>query len=283
MPTSSQGVPRLRWPLIYRQKAVTRLTHWTWAVSWFFLLFSGLQIFNAHPALYLGHESGFEYDNAVLSIAAVDTPNGPEGRTRILGHDFDTTGVLGVSGSAEAPQYRGFPSAVTIPSYRDLATGRIVHFFFAWLFVATLLVWLLASLANGHLRHDIIPSRKDLANLPGDIADHLRFRIRHGRSYGALQKLAYCTILFGLFPLVVLTGLSMSPGMNAGFPWLLDLFGGRQTARTLHFAAMALMVMFFVVHILMVLVAGPINELRAMTTGWYRISPDAAKTEGDKL
>jgi thiosulfate reductase cytochrome b subunit len=270
-PHRSQG------PLIYRQKILTRLTHWTWAIAWLFLLFSGLQIFNAHPALYLGNESGFSYDNAVLRIAAIDTPNGPEGRTRIFGYDFDTTGYLGVSGSAQAPQYRGFPSSVTIPSYRDLATGRVVHFFFAWVFVAALLIWLAASLANGHFRSDILPTRRDLMALPEDVADHLRFRIHHGRNYGVLQKLAYGAVLFGLFPLIVFTGLSMSPGIDAGFPWLPELFGGRQTARTLHFVAMALMVLFFVVHIVMVLVAGPFNELRAMITGWYRVDPDAAK------
>lgn len=270
-----------RGPLVYRQKVLTRLTHWTWAVSLLFLLLSGLQIFNAHPALYIGNESGFAYDNAVLRITAVDTPSGPEGRTRIFGYEFDTTGVLGVSGSEQEPQSRGFPAAVTIPSYRDLATGRVVHFFFAWLLVVTLLVWLVASLANGHLRRDIIPTRADLADLPGDIARHLRFRVHHGARYGVLQKLAYCAVLFGLFPLVVLTGLSMSPGMNAGFPWLLDLFGGRQTARTLHFAAMAMLVVFFLVHILMVLVAGPVNELRSMITGWYRTGPEPAKNTGD--
>jgi thiosulfate reductase cytochrome b subunit len=89
--------------LILRQKLATRITHWLWAVCLFFLLLSGLQIFNAHPALYLGDESGFAYDNAVLSFA-------------------------------------GFPSWLTIPSTRDLATGRVVHLFFAWLFVATLAV-----------------------------------------------------------------------------------------------------------------------------------------------
>ncbi|WP_072396745.1 cytochrome b/b6 domain-containing protein [Hyphomicrobium sp. CS1GBMeth3] len=274
MTRSNHGAQRHPGPLVYRQNAVTRLAHWTWAACWLFLLFSGLQIFNAHPTLYIGNESGFAYDNAVLRIGAVETPNGPEGRTRIFGRDFNTTGVLGVSGSADAPQYRGFPSAVTIPSYRDLATGRVVHFFFAWIFVATLLVWLIASAINGHLRRDIVPTRKDLADLPGDIVDHLRLRLNHRSSYGALQKLSYGAVLFGLFPLVVLTGLSMSPGMNAGFPWLLDVFGGRQTARTLHFVAVALMVLFLIVHIAMVLLAGPFNELRSMITGWYRTSPD---------
>ncbi|MGE0626178.1 MAG: cytochrome b/b6 domain-containing protein [Hyphomicrobiaceae bacterium] len=270
--------------LIYRQNIWTRMTHWTWAVCLFFLLFSGLQIFNAHPSLYIGHESGVAYDNAVFSTYAVDTPDGPQGRTRIFGWEFNTTGVLGVSGTADQPQFRGFPSSVTIPSYRDLGTGRVVHFFFAWLFVTALLVWLVASLITGHLRRDLLPTGKDLAALPKDIADHARFRFHHGRSYNVLQKLAYCGVFFVLFPLIILTGLSMSPGVNAAWPWLLDLFGGRQTARTLHFLAMLLLVLFFVVHILMVLAAGPINELRSMITGWYRtgVSSGTAVAEGDK-
>ena len=268
--------------LIYRQSIWTRMTHWTWVVCLFFLLFSGLQIFNAHPSLYVGHESGFAYDNAIFSTYAVDTPEGPQGRTRILGREFNTTGLLGMSGPTDQPQFRGFPSSVTIPSYQDLATGRVVHFFFAWLFVTTLLVWLVASLITGHLRRDLLPMGQDLAALPRDIVDHARFRFHHGRSYNVLQKLAYCGVFFVLFPLIILTGLSMSPGMNAAWPWLLDLFGGRQTARTLHFLAMMLLVLFFIVHILMVLAAGPINELRSMITGWYRTSPGTVAAEGDK-
>jgi thiosulfate reductase cytochrome b subunit len=281
MPVSHENVPS-QGPLVYRQAVVTRLTHWTWAVCLFFLLLSGLQIFNAHPSLYLGNESGFGYDNAVLSMHAVDTPQGPEGRTRVLGREFNTTGVFGLSGPADDPRYRGFPSALTIPSYRDLGTGRVVHFFFAWLLVATLFVWIASSFLNGHLRRDLTPTRNDLEDFPKDIADHVRFRFHHGRSYNVLQKLTYCAVLFILFPLIVLTGLTMSPGMDAGFPWLLELFGGRQTARTLHFVTMLMLVLFFIVHVLMVLAAGPLNELRSMITGWYRTSAGTTPREGDK-
>lgn len=267
--------------LIYRQSIWTRITHWTWVVCLFFLLFSGLQIFNAHPTLYVGQESGVAYDNAVFSTYAVAAPDGPQGRTRIFGWEFNTTGILGISGPVDRPQFRGFPSSVTIPSYQDLAMGRVVHFFFAWLFVTALLVWLVASLITGHLRRDLLPTGKDLADLPKDIAAHARFRFHHDRSYNALQKLAYCGVLFVLFPLIILTGLTMSPAMNAAWPWLLDLFHGRQTARTLHFLGMVLLVLFFVGHILMVLAAGPINELRSIITGWYRTSP-ATAVEGHK-
>ena len=144
--------------LVYRQSAWTRLTHWIWAISLFFLLLSGLQIFNAHPTLYLGDQSGFGFDNEVLAMRGENTPEGPVGYVRVLGARFDTTGVFGVSGSAERPVGRGFPAWATIPSGQDLATGRVVHFFFAWLLSGTLLVWLLAGLVNGHIRRDLAPA-----------------------------------------------------------------------------------------------------------------------------
>lgn len=269
-------------PLIYRQSIWTRITHWFWAVCLFFLLLSGLQIFNAHPNLYIGQQSGFEFDNAVLKIGAVNTAAGARGQTTIFGQTFDTTGVLGMSGPAAQPDFTAFPGAVTIPSYRDLGTGRVVHFFFGWILVFTMFVWFVASFINGHIRRDIIPQGSDLKAIPEDALNHARLRFHHGRTYGPLQKLSYFGVFFILFPLIVLTGLTMSPGMNSVFPFLLDVFGGRQTARTIHFTVMVLLVTFFVVHILMVLAAGPFNELRSMITGWYRASPGTPVSKGDK-
>jgi thiosulfate reductase cytochrome b subunit len=257
-------------PLVYRQRRLTRITHWVWAVSLFFLLLTGLQIFNAFPSLHLGKESGFDYDNAILSIAAVENEGEIRGLTRVLGAEFDTTGFLGASGG----EARAFPAALTIPSKTSLATGRLIHFFFAWVLVITLAVWLVASALNGHLRQ-LIPTLADLRALPRDIADHARLRFHHGRDYSVLQKLAYAGVLFAALPLMILTGLSMSPGFNAAAPWLLDLFGGRQTARTIHFLTMLALVGFFVVHMAMILLAGPLNEMRSILTGWYR-------TDGDK-
>jgi thiosulfate reductase cytochrome b subunit len=280
--TDIKSLPGSRGPLIFRQSIWTRITHWIWVICLFFLLLTGLQIFNAHPALYLGQESGFEYNNSVLRIGAVNTEAGPRGRTVLFGQTFDTTGVLGVSGPEERPVFTAFPGAVTIPGYRDLGTGRVIHFFFAWLFVGTMFVWFLASLVNGHLRRDVVPRPADLKAIPSDIAAHARFRLKHGRSYGPLQKLSYALVFFVLFPLIVLTGLTMSPGVNAAAPWMLDLFGGRQTARTIHFIVMLLLVGFFIIHVAMVLAAGPFNELRSMITGWYRASPGTPTAEGDK-
>jgi thiosulfate reductase cytochrome b subunit len=226
--------------LIKRQKLTTRITHWLWAICLFFLLLSGLQIFNAHPALYLGDQSGFTFENAILEL-------------------------------------EGIPSFLTIPSTQDLATGRVIHFFFAWIFAATLVVWLVSSLLNKHLRKDLLPTGKDVKNFFPDIRDHLKLKLVHAVRYSPLQKLAYGGVLFVLFPLIILTGLCMSPGMNAVLPWLPELFGGRQTARTIHFIVMVLLVLFFVVHMAMIILAGPLNELRSIITGRYRLSPKPSK------
>lgn len=280
--TESTDMPATKGPLIYRQSIWTRVTHWIWATCLFFLLLTGLQIFNAHPALYIGQQSGFEFENSILEIGAVNTDAGPRGRTTVFGQTFDTTGVLGMSGSAERPTFTAFPGAVTIPSYRDLGTGRVVHFFFGWIFVATIFVWFLVSFINGHIRRDIIVRPKDIAGIPKDVVDHATFKFHHGRTYGPLQRIAYFGVFFVLFPLIVATGLTMSPGMNSIAPWMLDIFGGRQTARTIHFITMLLLVGFFIIHILMVLAAGPLNELRSMITGWYRASPGTPTVQGDK-
>ncbi|WP_018427759.1 cytochrome b/b6 domain-containing protein [Hoeflea sp. 108] len=261
--------------LVYRQTRWTRLTHWIWALCLFFLLLSGLQIFNAHPALYIGRQSGFQFSNSVLVIDAADTATGTTGYTEIFGNRFNTSGVLGLSGPADNPSVRAFPAWATIPSSQDLATGRVVHFFFAWLLSFTLLAWLIGSIWNGHLRRDLVPTATDLRNLPKDISDHARLRFNHRREYNTLQKLTYGGVLFVLLPLMILTGLAMSPSMNAAVPFLTDMLGGRQTARTIHFATMLLLVAFFFVHILMILAAGPINELRSIITGWYRTDPPA--------
>jgi len=264
--------------LIYRQSGLTRLTHWVWAFAMFFLLLSGLQIFNARPNLYLGQQSGFGFENSILDIYATNGPNGPAGQTKVLGQIYDTSGVLGYSGTVEQPVFTAFPSWATIPSYRDLATGRVVHFFFAWILVGALLVWLINAVFTGHLWRDIVLKPRDIRGLPRDILDHLLLRFTHGRSYSPLQKIAYFGVFVIAFPLIIATGLTMSPGVDSAAPWLLDLFGGRQTARTIHFLAMLAFVLFFVVHIIMVVLAGPINELRSMITGYYKSNVHAELT-----
>lgn len=266
--------------LVYRQRLPTRITHWLWAVCLFFLLLSGLQILMARPDLYIGRQSGFEFDNSFLTIGTIQNADGTlSGVTDLFGHRFDTTGWLGLVSADGQATPRTFPTWATIPSYRDLGTGRVVHFFFAWGLVATLLLWLVFSLFNGHLRKDLLPGGRDLRDLPRDLRNHLRLRFEHRREYNVLQKLSYFSVLFVALPLMIATGLSMSPGFNAFAPWMLDVFGGRQTARTIHFLVMLALVVFFVVHILMVLLAGPFNELRSIVTGWYRVRPKANDAE----
>jgi thiosulfate reductase cytochrome b subunit len=231
----------------------------------YFLLLSGLQIFNAHPVLYLGDQSGFAFDNAVLSIGA----DADRGFVDLLGLQIETTGWLGQS----ADGARAFPGWATLPSHVDLATGRVIHFFFAWILVGTLVLWFFGAVVSGHLWRDLVMHRIDWMRLWPDLKRHLGLRLHRTKRYGPVQRLTYGVVLFGLFPLIILTGLAMSPGMNAALPWLPETLGGRQTARTLHFVAAFGLSLFFIVHIVMVILAGPLNELRAIFTGWYLADP----------
>jgi thiosulfate reductase cytochrome b subunit len=257
---------------IRRHSIAVRVTHWINAVCLLVLLMSGLQIFNAHPALYWGQASTF--DHPILALTATGSSEaGTKGVTQIFGHAFDTTGVLGASiGPGGQVWARGFPSWLTIPSYQDLSTGRRWHFFFAWLLVLNGAVYLLSGLISGHLRRDLLPTRLQLRKIGHTIREHLLLRFPRGdeaRHYNVLQKLAYLAVAFGVLPLIVLTGLTMSPGMDAAAPDLLALFGGRQSARTIHFLAASGLVLFVVVHVAMVLLSGAWNNLRSMITGTY--------------
>jgi len=237
---------------------------------------SGLQIFNAHPALDWGNISAFEHP--LLSMTAMMKDGKPVGVTTVFGHSFDTTGVLGLSTSDGRPSPRGFPSWATIPSYQDLATGRVWHFFFAWVLVLNGFVYLIYALASRHVWRDLIPSAAQLRHIGRDIIDHARFRFPKGeeaKHYNVLQKLAYLSIVFVVLPLIVLAGLCLSPQFDADYPWLVALFGGRQSARTIHFLCATALVLFVLVHVFMVLVSGVWNNLRSMITGRYTIEGDA--------
>ena len=225
--------------LIRRHSLTVRLSHWLNVLCMTVLLFSGLQIFNAHPALYWG-QYGADSDPSFLSLEAVEQGDITRGVTRVGGLSFDTTGILGVSNVDGEPTARGFPAWITLPSYQDLATGRRWHFFFAWLFVVNGLIYLGYGLLTRHFRRDLLPTTDELApaHLAQEIVDHARLRFPKGekaRRYNALQKLTYLLVIFVALPLMIATGLTMSPGFDAFAPWLIDLFGGRQSARTLHF------------------------------------------------
>ncbi len=269
--------------MVRRHSALTRLTHWINAAALAVLLMSGLQIFNAHPALYWGPKSSFE--RPWLAIGVGERGGEPVGVTQIGGVHFETTGVLGWTGRPGAREARGFPAWATIPSWRDLATGRRWHFFFAWVFVLNGLVYLAAGMAGGHIRRDLLPTRAQLAPraLWRDLVMHARLRFPKGeaaRTYNALQKISYLLVGLVVLPLMVLSGLSMSPAVNAAAPWLVDLFGGRQSGRSMHFICAALVVLFVAVHVAMVVASGPWNNLRSMITGRYAVEVDEPEGEG---
>lgn len=261
--------------MIYRHPLLVRLTHWVNVLCLSFLLLSGLQIFNAHPSLYWG-QYGADGDQAFIDIRAFRDGDSIRGETRIGSIAIPTTGFLGASRVNGELKARAFPSWLTIPSYTDLSGGRRWHFFFAWAFVLNGLAYLVYGIIAGHLRRKLVPRASELTptHLAHEIADHARLRFPKGeqaRHYNALQKLAYLSVIVILLPLMLATGLTMSPAMDAAWPWLLDIFGGRQSARTIHFIAAALIVGFVVVHVAMVLVSGVWNNLRSMVTGRYAI------------
>ncbi|MBC8020185.1 MAG: cytochrome b/b6 domain-containing protein [Methyloceanibacter sp.] len=266
--------------VIYRHSGTVRITHWVNALVLLVLLMSGLQIFNAHPALYLGSKS--EFDDPVMAMDTVEDGENLRGVTTIFGYAIPTTGVFGLSGDAESGyDRRGVPWWATLPGHRDLAMGRRWHFFFAWLFLLNGLAYLLWSLASGHLRRDLAPSRHELSHIGASILEHARLKFPKGedaKRYNVLQKLAYLAVALVLLPLMLLTGLAMSPGMDAAFPVLLDMFGGRQSARTIHFIAATGIVIFVVVHLVMVLITGVLNNLRSMITGRYVVEPMEGKS-----
>lgn len=258
--------------VIYRHRLPTRIWHWINVVVVFVMIMSGLMIFNAHPRLYWG-KYGANNDHAWLQIGAIDN----RGIVQIGNVKVPTDGVLGRWTDPNGRvQTRAFPYWATIPSTYSLADARRWHLFFSWLLVIGGLGYWAISFANRHVTGDLLPTRKELRprHLWQDIKDHARLRLPKGEAaatYNVLQKISYVGILFAVLPLLVLTGLAMSPGMNAAMPWLLDVFGGRQSARSIHFLMMAAMVAFIVVHVLMVVLAGPFNEIRSMITGRYRL------------
>jgi thiosulfate reductase cytochrome b subunit len=258
--------------LVRRHRVSTRIWHWLNAVTLIVMLMSGLMIFNAHPRLYWG-EYGANFDHAWLEIGAV----GDEGVLRVGAVTIPPTGVLGVWTDGEGTVRRtAFPHWATIPSSYDLASGRLWHLAFAWVLGLSLFAYLLWSLVNGHLRRDIHITRAEWrpSRLLRDVKAYARLRFPVGAAalrYNVLQKLAYAGVLFGLLPLAILTGLAMSPAMDAAWPWLTVIWGGRQSARSLHFLAAFGLVVFVALHVVMVALTGPANQLRAMITGWYRL------------
>ncbi len=228
--------------IIHRHALITRITHWINVVCLTALLMSGFQIFNAHPALYWG-QKGADADPSWLAIP------------------------------------RGLPHWATIPTHQDLAAGRLWHFFFAWLFLLNGLVYLVHGVLSGHFRRDFLPRWRQLREIGRTTFDHLRLRFPKGeesKEYNVLQKISYIGVVI-LLPLMLLTGLTMSPGVDSAAPALLDVFGGRQSARSLHFIFAWGIVAFVAIHLIAILAAGPINEIRSMITGRYVVEPERSE------
>jgi thiosulfate reductase cytochrome b subunit len=278
MSVPAQESPSGSGALVKRHRLSTRIWHWLNVLVLFVMLMSGLTILNAHPRLYWG-EYGANPDPAWLEIGS----RGEEGFLRVGSLVVETTGFLGVSRNAEGRTVRlAFPSWATIPSNYDLALSRRWHLTFAWLFAASIALYVLWSVANRHLKRDLLPRADELrpGHLWQDIKRHARLDFPKGAaalSYNTLQKLSYVVVLLVLLPVMVLTGMTMSPALDASMGWLLDVFGGRQTARSIHFIASMALVLFVVVHLVMVTLSGPINEIRSMITGRYRLPKEKAR------
>jgi len=255
--------------LTYRHNRVTRLTHWVNTLALLVLFMSGLQIFNAYPHLHWGSKA--EPEEAFFSIYAVNQQGKIRAYTDFYGWRLETTGFLGVQNTEMGPMPRAFPSWLTIPGYFWLAGGRRWHFFFAWVFALNGLLYFIYSLLKGHMAKFILRLR-DLSKILPMILYYLSLRKSSPQEgeYNPLQKLAYTGVFFILTPLVILSGLAMSPQLDAAFNWLPAIFGGRQSARSFHFLTTFLFALFTFGHIVMVATTGALNNMRSMTTGWYR-------------
>lgn len=218
-----------------RHALSTRLWHWLSLPCVVILFMSGLTISNAHPWLYWG-QWGFDPATAWLAVPR-------------------------------------FPDWMTIPGYYSLAVARSWHVLFAWPFALLLLFIWVAMIANRHFSRDIATRRSEWAPpaIARDVKAHLRLELENTtEKYNFLQKLSYGLVLGVVLPGMVLTGIAISPGMGPSFGWLIDLMGGRQSARSLHFILAFTLLAFFVVHVALVLLTGPIGQMRRMITGGAR-------------
>jgi thiosulfate reductase cytochrome b subunit len=223
-----------------RHPAVVRITHWITTLCFFALLVSGIEIVISHPRFYWGETGN------VLTPSLFDLPI-PASRSAVqTGYGF----VL--------PDQNGW--------------SRYLHFQAAWVAVLTGLLYILFGLLTRHFRKNLLPDGADLTRraLSNAIAKHLRFQRpapAEAWSYNVLQRLAYLFVIFVLFPVMIWTGLAMSPAITSAFPGIVTVWGGQQSARTIHFFGTAALVLFLLVHVAMVCRAGFRNRMRAMITG----------------
>ncbi|MBD5654450.1 MAG: cytochrome b/b6 domain-containing protein [Candidatus Eremiobacteraeota bacterium] len=276
-PLRVTGRPQTAEPVVYRHSVTTRLTHWVGALAMLILVMSGLQIFNAAP--YLDASDKSDPAHRILSIASSQTPDGAaRGTLTLFGHAFTTTHLLGITsdGSGQETQ-RAFPGWITFPGYQDLADGRRWHFLFAWVMVLCGGAYLVAGLFRKDLGLIVVRPSDFPKILPMQL---YYFGLRkepppHGK-YNPLQKAGYTVVLFVLSPFLILTGLALSPGVDAIAGPLTGLLCGRQFARTWHFLAMLALIAFVFGHVFLVAATGFFNNMRSMIVGTYRLG----KNEG---
>jgi len=239
--------PHARW---------VRTSHWIVTVSFLTLAFTGVEILMVHPRLYWG-VAGNELTPALLEL--------PISRNyRHGGWDKPTPFFADVDGPISASR--------TFEIFNQNGWGRSLHFLAAWCLVLPGAVYLFAGILGGHFRSYIWPRAGELAprHFWREVVDHLHLRIppaTGGPHYGLLQKCSYSTVVFVAAPLMVMTGLAMSPAVTAAFPFLLDIFGGYQSARTIHFFTFVALLLFLFVHVVMVVKSGFRRQIRAMTVG----------------
>lgn len=226
---------------IPRHSGVVRVTHWLTTLCFFGLLVSGVELVISHPRFYWG-EAGNSGTPALFQLPIPASRGGVN------------TGYAYV-----LPDQNGW--------------SRSLHFQSAWIVGATGLLYLLTGLWRGHFRRNLVPVDGSWRALTRSLAEHLRFAapVEPG-SYNVLQRVTYLAVVFGLFPLMIWTGLAMSPGFTAAFPATVTSFGGQQSARTIHFFVTLFLVLFVVAHVTMIALAGFGSRMRAMITG--RISQE---------
>ncbi|MGO9014551.1 MAG: cytochrome b/b6 domain-containing protein [Dissulfurispiraceae bacterium] len=263
----------------YRHPLPVRLMHWINVTALVVLLMSGLNIFNAHSILYWG-ESSYGKNPPLLEIRSAEDNEGKLiGTTSLFGYKMDTTGFLGASKDLDGDMIDlGFPTWITIPSVQWLAMARRWHFFFAWLLVVNGFTFVTYSLLIRHVARSLLPTRQELHSIGRSVVDHLLLRRPKGEEatrYNVLQKMAYLSVIFLMAPAMILMGLGMSPALDALFPGLVSLFGGRQSMRTLHFLIAWALVAFVFVHVFEVVVNGFWNNVRSMITGYFKVPPES--------
>jgi thiosulfate reductase cytochrome b subunit len=233
-----------------------RTSHWVVTASFLTLAITGFLILMVHPRLYWG-----EADND-LTPALIELPV-----SRNYKHGGWENRVA-FTGDANSP----VSASRTYDIFNQNGGGRSLHFLAAWVFVLVGAAYLLAGLFTRHLWRNIMPRPRELAQglVERDVVDHLRLRIpaaTGGPRYGLLQKCSYFAVVFLALPLMVATGLAMSPAVTAALPFLSGVFGGHQSARTIHFFAFSALVLFLLVHVVMVVKSGFRRQMRAMTLG----------------